>query len=140
LVVNRQFVSNKKLFIEVDYKLELKFQELVKELEKNFGGGLELDTILLLIGVQELGKGYKEFSKDEKVNLMHIAICTILEPYGVYKYVANDDDGWPHFEKVKNIPAISNKDQEHLLKEAVINYFEENKYVKPIAVGAEEEE
>ncbi|MDG1913440.1 MAG: hypothetical protein P8I55_02495 [Crocinitomix sp.] len=126
--------------MEVDYKLELRFQELVKELEKDFGGGLELDTILLLIGVQELGKGYKEFSKDEKVNLMHIAICTILEPYGIYKYLANDDDGWPHFEKVKNIPAISNKDQEHLLKEAVINYFEENEYVKPMTAGAEEEE
>tara|TARA_B110000046_G_C13015541_1_gene408527 strand:- start:668 stop:1042 length:375 start_codon:yes stop_codon:yes gene_type:complete len=124
----------------VDYKLELRFQELVKELEKDFGGGLELDTIILLIGVQELGKGYKEFSKDEKVNLMHIAICTILEPYGIYKYLANDDDGWPHFEKVKNIPAISNKDQEHLLKEAVINYFEENEYVKPMTAGAEEEE
>lgn len=113
----------------MDYKVELKFQELVKKLELKFGGGLELDSIILLIGVQELGKGYKEFSKDEKMNLMHIAICTVLEPYGVYKYVANDDDGWPHFEKIKNIPAISNKDQEHLLKEAVINYFETNEYV-----------
>lgn len=123
------FVSNKKLFIEMDYKVELNFQALVKELEKKFGGGLELDTIILLIGVQELGMGYKEFSKDEKMNLMHIAICTILEPYGIYKFVSNDDDGWPHFEKVKNIPPISNSDQEHLLKEAVINYFETNKYV-----------
>ena len=113
----------------MDYKLELKFQELVKNLEGKFGDGLELDTIMLLIGVQELGKGYKEFSKDEKVNLMHIAICTILEPYGIYKYIANDEDGWPHFEKVKNIPAISNRDQEHLLKEAVITYFDSNDYV-----------
>jgi hypothetical protein len=139
LVAKWQFVSNKKLFIEVDYKLGLKFQELVKKLEEKFGGGLELDTILLLIGVQELGKGYKDFSKDEKMNLMHIAICTILEPYGVYKYVANDDDGWPHFEKVKNIPPISNKDQEHLIKEAVINYFEGNEYVRPSAVANEQE-
>ena len=113
----------------MDYKVELNFQALVKELEKKFGGGLELDTIILLIGVQELGMGYKEFSKDEKMNLMHIAICTILEPYGIYKFVSNDADGWPHFEKVKNIPPISNSDQEHLLKEAVINYFETNKYV-----------
>lgn len=126
---SQRFVSNKKLFIEVDHQVEIRFQELVKKLEVKFGEGLELDTIMLLIGVQELGMGYKEFSKDEKMNLMHIAICTILEPYGIYKYVANDDDGWPHFEKVKNIPAISNKDQEHLLKEAVINYFETNAYV-----------
>lgn len=113
----------------MDYDVELRFRELVKKLEVKFGDGLELDTILLLVGVQELGMGYKDFSKDEKMNLMHIAICTILEPYGVYKYVANDDDGWPHFEKLKNIPAISNRDQEHLLKEAVIGYFETNKYV-----------
>lgn len=113
----------------MDYDVELRFQQLVKKLEKKFGDGLEMDTIMLLIGVQELGMGYKEFSKDEKMNLMHIAICTVLEPYGFYKYVANDDDGWPHFEKVKNIPSISNKEQEHLLKEAVISYFETNKYV-----------
>ncbi|MGB1102620.1 MAG: hypothetical protein ACPG21_03240 [Crocinitomicaceae bacterium] len=114
----------------MDYKVEMEFRELVKQLEKRFGGGMEMDTIMLLIGVQELGQGYWEFSKDEKMNLMHIAICTILEPYGFYKYVANDDDGWPHFEKIKNIPPISTQQQEHLLKEAVISYFKENKYVE----------
>jgi len=113
----------------MDHTIEINFRSLVKKLEVKFGEGLELDTIILLIGVQELGMGYKEFSKDEKMNLMHIAICTILEPYGVYKFLSTDDDGWPHFEKVKNIPPISNSDQEHLLKEAVINYFEINKYV-----------
>ena len=113
----------------MDHNVEINFRALVKKLEVKFGEGLELDTIILLIGVQELGMGYKEFSKDEKMNLMHIAICTILEPYGVYKYQYTDEDGWPHFEKVKNIPAISNSDQEHLLKEAVINYFDTNGYV-----------
>lgn len=114
----------------MDYEVELRFQQLIKKLEPKFGSGLELDSVILLIGVQELGQGYKDFSKDEKMNLMHIAICTVLEPYGIYKYVSNDDDGWPHFEKLKNIPAISNKDQEHLLKEAVISYFEVNGYVE----------
>jgi hypothetical protein len=114
----------------MDYAIELRFQQLVKKLETKFGTGVELDTIMLLIGIQELGKGYKSFSKDEKMNLMHIAICTILEPYGVYKFVSNDEDGWPHFEKIKNIPAIEGREQEHLLKEAVIGYFETNKYVE----------
>lgn len=113
----------------MDHNVEINFRSLVKKLEVTFGEGLELDTIILLIGVQELGLGYQEFSKDEKMNLMHIAICTVLEPYGVYKYLSTDDEGWPHFEKVKNIPAISNSDQEHLLKEAVISYFETNQYV-----------
>jgi len=114
----------------VDYKLELRFQELVKELEKDFGGGLELDTILLLIGVQELGKGYKEFSKDEKVNLMHIAICTILEPYGIYKYLANDDDGWPHYKTINQLPNLKPGEQSVLMKEAIISYFEALEFIK----------
>ncbi|WP_066758022.1 PHD finger domain-containing protein [Crocinitomix algicola] len=113
----------------MDYDVELRFQKLVKKLEDKFGDGLELDSIVLLIGVQELGKGYQNFSKDEKMNLMHIAICTILEPYGFYKFIENDEEGWPHFEKLKNIPPISNREQEHLMKEAVISYFETNEYV-----------
>ncbi|WP_027421305.1 hypothetical protein [Crocinitomix catalasitica] len=115
----------------MDYALELKFQELIKKLEVKFGEGLELDTVLLLVGIQELGKGYKDFSKDEKMNLMHIAICTILEPYGVYRFISNDEDGWPHYEKLKAIPHIAGREQEHLLKEATIGYFETNEYVAP---------
>jgi len=113
----------------MDYDVELRFRNLIDRLEEKFGDGLDLDAVILLIGVQELGQGYQKFSKDEKMNLMHIAICTVLEPYGFYKYKANDEDGWPHFEKVKSIPAISKKEQEHLLKEAIISYFETNKYV-----------
>lgn len=115
----------------MDHKVELNFRSLIRKLEVKFGEGLELDTVLLLIGVQELGMGYKEFSKDEKMNLIHIAICTILEPYGIYKFVENDEDGWPHFEKLKGIPHLTNREQEHLLKEAVVNYFETNEYVTP---------
>ncbi len=114
----------------MDHQIELKYREVVTELEKKFGAAMDVDSVLLLIGVQELGQGYREFSKDEKVNLMHIAICTILEPWGVYKFEKNDDDGWPHFEKIGNIPAIDDKQQEHLMKEAIINYFTVNGYLK----------
>lgn len=97
-------------------------------MEIKFGEGLELDAILLLVGIQELGKGYEEFSKDEKMNLMHIAICTILEPFGYYTFIEEDDDGWPHFEKVEDLPPLNPKEQEYLLKEALTHYFRENKY------------
>ena len=110
----------------MDHDLEIKFFKLIAELEKKFGEGLEVDSVLLLIGVQELGQGYRKFSKDEKINLMHIAICTVLEPWGIYRFTENDADGWPHFEKVKNLPPITEKEQEHLIKEAIINYFEIN--------------
>src|SRR5690606_39403150 len=64
-----------------------------------FGEGeeLDLDAIIFLVGVQELGMGFRKFKKDEKVNLMHIAICRVLEPYGYYEYEGRDADGWPHY-------------------------------------------
>lgn len=121
-------IANSKLFI-VDHKIISEYHSVVKELEVKFGDGLELDTVLLLIGVQELGRGYEEFSKDEKMNLMHIAICTILEPFGYYTYSHQDDDGWPHFDKVENLPPLQPKEQEYLLKQAITQYFRENDYL-----------
>lgn len=113
----------------MDHKAAIEYQEVVGKLELKFGEGLELDAILLIIGIQELGMGHKDFSKDEKVNLLHIAICTILEPFGFYKYSHNDDDGWPHFDKVDKLPALQGKEQEFLLKQAVTQYFKENQYL-----------
>lgn len=117
----------------MDHNTEQKFQHLLKNLTEKFQGDgqMDLNSVLFLIGVQELGHGFRKYSKEEKMHLMHIAICTILEPYGFYKFIENDADGWPHFEKVKNIPAINLNEQEALLKEASLNYFEQNKFLTP---------
>ena len=114
----------------MDHDIEIKFNQLVQVLAEKYGEGIELEGILIMIGVQELGQGARKFSKDEKMNLMHIAICTILEPYGIYEFDKNDDDGWPHFKKLKNMPALNVKEQEMFMKEAIFNYFIENKYVQ----------
>ncbi|MBD3637723.1 MAG: hypothetical protein HUJ25_10240 [Crocinitomicaceae bacterium] len=113
----------------MDHKTIIEYQGIVQQLESKFGEGLDLDSVLLLIGIQELGFGYKRYSKDEKMNLMHVAICTILEPFGFYEFTHNDEDGWPHFDKVGNIPPLKGKEQEFLLKEAVTQYFRVNDYL-----------
>jgi hypothetical protein len=115
----------------MDHAMQLQFHALIKKLEEKFGGDgdMDLNGVLFIIGVQEVGKGFKKYSKDEKMNLIHVAICTVLEPYGFYKFTEEDRDGWPHFEKLKNLPAIGVKEQEELLKEAALNYFVENKFV-----------
>ena len=33
-----------------------------------------IETLLFLIGIQELGSGKQKYSKDDKVNLIHIAV------------------------------------------------------------------
>ena len=114
----------------MDYDVELRFRELTKELEKNFGPDLDTQAILFLIGVQELGQGYKEFTKQEKTELFHIAICTLLEPYGYYEFEGRDEDGWPHFKLCKQLPPLEHKEQQFLLKEAMLEYFTANEYYR----------
>ena len=82
-----------------------------------------LNSILFLIGIQELGRFGDKFTKEEKQDLMHVAVCTLLEPEGYFKFKGRDADGWPHFETLKRVDIEGVKAQEKLLKEKVIQYF-----------------
>lgn len=93
------------------------------KLEGRFGPELDVQGILFLIGVQELGKGKKKFSKDQKLEVMHIAICTLLMPYGYYEFAGNDEEGWPHFKPTAKLPHLKPMQQEQLMKEAIVEYF-----------------
>lgn len=83
----------------------------------------DLNSILFLIGVQELGYLQDEFTKEEKQDLMHIAVCTLLSPLEYYEWVGRDQDGWPHYKPTKQIDAIGVEEQEKLLKEQIVEYF-----------------
>lgn len=93
--------------------------------EENFTDGEtpNLEAILFLIGVQELGKGKANFKKDEKVNLIHIAVCRLLEPFGYYEFERFDEDGWPHYRCVELLPDLKANEQQLLMKKAIIHYF-----------------
>ncbi|CAA0158783.1 hypothetical protein [Tenacibaculum maritimum] len=107
-------------------ELREKWTLIVNQLSKQFADGDELnvDGIIYLVGVQELGQGHRKFKKDEKVNLMHIAICKLLEPYGYYEFDFFDNDGWPHYKILNELPSLKPGEQSVLIKEAIINYFE----------------
>lgn len=85
----------------------------------------DLNGVLFLIGVQELGKGNIRFDKEQKQDLMHIAICKVMSLGGFYELEGKDKDGWPHWKVVKEIPHIDFLSQENLLKHYVIKYFKE---------------
>ena len=82
-----------------------------------------MNGVLLLIGVQELGQGPQEFSKEQKQDLMHIAICTILMASGYYSFDGYDEEGWPHFTQLKALPEFNMIEQENFLKDHVLLYF-----------------
>lgn len=115
-----------------DDQLKARWETLVDKLSAQFADGetLELDAIIYLVGVQELGQYQRKFKKDEKVNLMHIAICRLLEPYGFYEFDAFDDDGWPHYKVVEELPPLRAGEQSVLMKEALVSYFLQKDYIK----------
>ena len=56
---------------------------------------------------------------------MHVAICTLMEPYGYYSFIGRDQEGWPHWDLEKKLPSLNELEQERLIKEGIITYFEE---------------
>lgn len=92
--------------------------------EQRFGEELDEQTILFLIGLQELGINNKVFKKEEKLDIIHIGLCTVLTPLGYYQEIGKDDDGWPHFKNIKKLPNNTKGENESaLLRKAIINYF-----------------
>src|SRR4029077_13086892 len=104
-------------------ELKARWQTLTSQLADQFGEAPDLQTIIFLIGVQELGKGPQKFSKDEKQDLMHIATCKLLSQYGYYLLEGKDQDGWPLWTSIKQLPPLTLREQDTLLKQAVIDYF-----------------
>ena len=115
-----------------DIILKERWEMLVEKLSEKFSDGdpLELDAIIYLIGIQELGQYHRSFKKDEKINLMHIAICRLLEPYGYYEFDFFDDEGWPHYSVKEPLPPLKSGEQSVLMKEAIVDYFIEKKFIQ----------
>ena len=127
---NTIFAKNK-TEMSRDIQLKERWERLVSLLSHRFSQGedLDLDAIIYLIGVQELGQVHREFKKDEKVNLMHIAICRLLEPYGYYEFEYFDNEGWPHYKVKEELPPLKAGEQAVLMKEAIVSYFLEKELI-----------
>ena len=114
-----------------DEQLKQRWELVTKKLSNQFADGetLDLDAIIYLIGVQELGQFDKPFKKEQKLDLMHIAICKLLLPYGYYELDFVDDDGWPHYKVIEALPFLKAGEQSVLMKEAIVNYFLETEFI-----------
>lgn len=112
-----------------DLDFERKWHVLLNTLEQHVGKKpKDLNGVLFLIGVQELGSGRKVFSKEEKQDLLHIAICKVLSLSGYYRLEGLDKEGWPHWKLVKKLPHFDLLEQEKLLKMHVLDYFEKEQH------------
>lgn len=105
--------------------LDYKWETLLDTLERLVGKRpADLNGVLFLIGMQELGRGPKRFSKEQKQDLLHVAVCTVLSLSGYYAPAGPDKDNWPQFDLLKPLPSGDILAQEELLKLHVLLYFD----------------
>ena len=109
--------------IKMDQEFKNRWEKVKQITHKRFGEEIDLQAILFIIGLQELAHGHRKLTKDQKVDVLHIAVCTLLTPYGYYKYEGRDEDDWPHWSSTSKLPYLKQMEQEKLIKEAIMNYF-----------------
>ncbi len=109
--------------IPVDF--DPRWIRLLGIIKEQFGKKPELESLLFLIGMNELGSVSDKFTKEQKQDLMHIAVCRLLSYNGYYTFAGWDDDGWPQWEVNKQLPEMGAAEQEILIKKNIIQYFEE---------------
>jgi hypothetical protein len=105
---------------------EERWVQVERVFRERFGKLPDMEGMLFLIGVNELGQGpeRKKFTKEQKQDLMHIAVCTLLSQLGYYAFIGVDGDGWPHFDQLLPVPTLELKAQEQMMKECMVRYFD----------------
>jgi hypothetical protein len=109
--------------------LQVRWWKLEEKMVGRFGKKPDVETILFLIGIQELGDINTKFTKEQKQDLMHLAICTVLSPGGYYELSHVDEDGWPHFRQLKAMPDMEAFQQESFLKDHILLYFQTHDFI-----------
>lgn len=110
-----------------NWELDFAFNRVRHLVQERFNKTVlpDLNAILFLIGIQELGRWQDNFSKEEKQDLMHIAVCRLFAADDHYEFIGRDADGWPHYELKSKLPKIDLASQEQLMKEKIVQYFDE---------------
>jgi len=103
--------------------LQTRWWDLEARLVERFGKKPDMEAILFLIGVQEFGDIRKKFSKEQKQDLMHVAVCSLFAQSGIYELEGVDEDGWPHFRQLKPLPVMDMMEQENFMKDHILLYF-----------------
>ena len=106
--------------------LQQRWWNLEAKLTERFGKKPDMETILFLIGIQKFGDIKEKFTKEQKQDLMHIAVCSLLSQSGYYELERVYEDGWPHFKQLRPMPDMSMPEQENFLKDHILLYFEQN--------------
>jgi hypothetical protein len=108
--------------------IQTRWWSLEGKMLERFGKKPDLEAVLFLIGLQEYGHIRDKFTKEQKQDLMHVAVCSLLAQSGYYDIDGFDEEGWPHFRQLKTLPVMEMIEQENFIKDHVMLYFESHDF------------
>ena len=118
---------------QVDYSLESpllreRWTKLQLWTKQRFGKKADMEAILFLVGIQELGHGLPpDLDKTNKEQIVVEGAYCVLETLGYYDRVGIERNGHWIWEPITNLPQdIDKKAEENLLRHAVLRYFDIN--------------
>jgi len=114
--------------MQVNDDLQTRWWALEAKLVERFGKKPDMEAILFLIGMQETGFIKEKITKEQKQDLMHVAVCILFSQSGFYELEGKDQEGWPHFKQVKQLPEMSMIGQENFLKDHILLYFQNHDF------------
>jgi hypothetical protein len=109
-----------------DLVLKDRWDSLVSEISTRFGRKPDIDSLLFLIGVQSVGRGYEpDIPKERKQSLIMEGSYLAFETIGVYQRVGMERNGFWIWQKNFDLPELTVDEQEKLLQVGILNYFEQ---------------
>ena len=104
----------------------MQWEAFLQMLEKQWGLKPSIEALLLLIGLQETGELNKRLSKDQKLRLIDIGMCVLLERTG-YMQRSEEKDAWgyPKFRSIKPFPYKDTYQQQQWIQENILRYFQQ---------------
>ena len=97
--------------------------ELCEKLSEMFGIQVDLNGVLFLVGIRERGLTFRQFTKEEKLNLINMGSCTLYMEMGLTEITGYDVDGWPNFRQKALSPEIPEERKQKTLQDCAIRYF-----------------
>ncbi len=93
-----------------------------------FGKKADVEGILFLVGIQELGKGFvPDLDKARKEQILLEGTYCVLETLGYYERIGMEGNGHWIWEQTNPLPSeLSKEAEEQMLRRAVLRYFDIN--------------
>src|ERR1700722_14985428 len=94
---------------EEEKSFALRWYEARNLVKEQFGQRPDVNAMLFIIGMNEVGIVKEKWEKEEKQDRVHVAVCKLLSFDGYYKLNEIGKDGWPQYEAVQDIPPLALK-------------------------------